>query len=304
MQNGFNGFCSLFFLFFKMIGNTASEYGGAMLILGEASGQLLLLSRNSARQTGGAIALVGRSVAPTEVNRAFAAFKITPGSLSLSRVFVIDNASVGAAGEADATPLRFGNLLFACNGSSATSAAIRGGDIELTNVTVVANQGAGVGISPGSAGLRMANTIVADNGAANCTGSVQKVGGGGNTLPSPGSTCGENTTIGAPSLNDRFAPSLRSPARGGGSPTLCQKHPLVHGEDIYGTARTKGTCSIGAVEADFQRDTLQRLPFGMGSRANLRWWSVALPLFLCFCFLFGVYLGERRRKKRRAGRVS
>ena len=287
----------------KIRGNTAVKDGGALFVLGNVSGDALLISGNKAGESGGAIAVVGPGISPAEAVPAAIAAKLPstssrPGTLALSRVFVLDNTAAGDAVDARAAELRFGNLLASRN-TSTSGATIHGADMELANSTVIGNTGQGVRIDAGPAKvpLRLANTIVAANSGGNCTGALAGLATGGANLQYPGSDCGASIASGDPSLDVHFEPTLGSPARTSGTMATCTGYDLVDGRDVYGKARGPSTCSIGAVEANFERDVVQHLP--LSSDAHFPWLLLIILIFLILCFIAGLYVGWRYHRWRR-----
>ncbi|MGO4834961.1 hypothetical protein AB4144_22160, partial [Rhizobiaceae sp. 2RAB30] len=105
-----------------------------------------------------------------------------------------------------------------------------------------------------------------------------------------------------PSLGGGFTPSLWSPARDKGDPAGCMAD-VVQAIDIYGSKRlAKGLCSIGAVEADLERDISRALPSPLAQSFSL-WWLWILLFILILAFLIGLLIGLlRKSKKSRAER--
>jgi hypothetical protein len=286
----------------KMHRNVADKDGGAFMVLGDVSGDAVLLRANKAGETGSAIAVVSPGVSPAEAVPAALAAKLpTPGGappsrIEVSRLFVLDNT---AAQDAIATGdgiVRFGNGLFARNESTAAGgAAIHGQKIELANSTLVGNKSNGLRIEAGGGPyVRIANTILAGN-TNNCTAPLGGSEISGANLQSPGTACGATITSADPSLNSRFAPSLTSPARSGGTLATCAGHDLVGAIDLYGNPRGASSCSIGAVEADLANDVIRTV----GAR-HIPWLLTLVLILLIIALVLGVILGARCRRRRKS----
>jgi hypothetical protein len=284
----------------KLRGNDAVKDAGALLVLGEVSGDAVLMSGNRAGESGGALAVVSPSVSPAESVPAAVAEQLPePGTqtttVSLSRTFVLDNTAALHAVDAANGRLRLGNTLLARNSASASGgAALLAQNLELTNSTVIANQSDGVSVRSGGAqGVRLANTIVAGHGV-NCSGAVGALKSEGANLQYPGNGCGAAITVAEPSLDARFEPTLGSSARSTGSAATCATHDLVAGRDLYGDSRGAATCSIGAVEADVVRNVINAI-----GEENVRCFLWLLVIFVLVCAIVGFVVGAlyRRRKK-------
>lgn len=283
----------------KLRGNVAAKDGGAVLVVGDVSGESVLLSGNKAGESGGAIAIVGPGISPDEavsndVVEALPLLGSRQSTLALSRTFVLDNTAAQDAIAAGAGVLRLGNALVARNvASSAGGAAIHGQNVELANSTVINNKSEGVRIEPGGThGARLSNTIISGN-SANCTGSLADFTFMGANLQFPGAACGSAVTTSEPSLDTRFAPTLTSPARTTGTLGTCAGNDLVDGIDLYGAARGPSSCSIGAVDADLQRDVIRKV-----GEKNVPWLLFAILLLLLSSLILGLLLGARHRRRR------
>ena len=245
----------------KLRDNEAAKDGGALLLQGDVSGDAVDLARNKAGESGGALAVVGAGVSPKEAVPAAVGDKLPapatqPTRVELTRVFVLDNTSALHAVDGGAGELRFGNALFARNVSTAGGAAIDAQNVELANSSIIGNKGEGLRIEPGGAvGSRIANVILAGN-ATNCAGTLAQLAFSGANLQYPDAGCGATIPVADPSLDTRFAPSLFSVARDGGTLATCVSHDLVEGRDLYGKARGGASCALGAVEADILEDAI------------------------------------------------
>jgi hypothetical protein len=283
----------------KMQGNEAAKDAGALLVLGEASGDAVLMSGNKAGESGGALAVVSASVTPAEaVPAELAATLPVPGAqpttLDLTRTFVLDNTAAGHALDTGSGIVRLGNTLIARNVATAPGgAAIDGQNIELANSTVLANKSEGLRIEVGGAqGVRIANTILAGH-PTNCSGALGVLKIEGANLQYPGSGCGASITSADPSLDSRFKPTLTSPARRAGALATCAAHELVAGRDLYGEARGGESCSIGAVEADLMRNLISKV-----GPEHFPCFLLLILIFLLICIVAGFAWGLLRRRKK------
>lgn len=280
----------------KMRGNDAVKDGGAMLVLGDVSGDAVLMSDNKAGESGAALAIVSSSVSPTEaVPSAIAAQLPVPGAqpttLELMRTFVLDNTADGHIVDAGSGIVRLGNTLLARNVATAPGgAAIGGQNVELANSTVIGNQSEGLRIQAGGAqGAHITNAILAGH-SPNCAGAVAALKVDGANLQYPGAGCGASITVADPSLDSRFEPTLASPARSAGTVATCATHDLVVGRDLYGQARGAASCSIGAVEADVMRDVVDKV-----GADHFPCLLLLILIFLLICIAVGFIWGVLRR---------
>jgi hypothetical protein len=149
--------------------------------------------------------------------------------------------------------------------------------------------------------LVLINTILTDNAGGACIGAAGKISSSTASIQHPGATCGAAIQSVNPSLGGGFTPSLRSPARGAGDHAGCMAD-VVQAIDIYGSKRlANGECSIGAVEADLERDIRRALPTSLANKFDLRLWLWIILFILILAFLIGLLIGFlRRRNKKRA----
>lgn len=287
----------------KLRGNEAMKDGGALLVLGDAFGDAVLMSDNKAGESGGAFAIVGASASPGEaVPAAIAADLPAPGAqpttIELTRAFLLDNTAALHAVDAGAGTVRLGNAVLARNVASGPGgAAIYAQNVELANSTVIGNQSEGLRIEAGGAdGARIANAILAGN-SANCTGALASLKVDGANLQYPDAGCGASITVADPSLDSRFAPTRLSAARSAGTLATCATHDLVVGRDLYGKTRGGASCSIGAVEADAVRDVIDKVGANNFPRLLL-----LILIFFLICFIVGFILGVRRRRHKKKTR--
>lgn len=283
----------------KFRDNEAAKDGGALLLLGDVSGDAVQMSRNKAGESGGAFAVVGPSVSPKEaVPKAIGDDLPAPGAqptrVELMRTFVLDNTAAQHAVDAGAGLVRFGNSLFARNvATGAGGATIDAQNVELANSTIIANKSEGLRIEAGgTGGARVANVILASN-VANCTGTLAGLKIDGANLQYPDSTCGA-IRVADPSLDSRFAPTLFSAARNAGTVAVCASHDLVGGSDLYAKARGGARCAVGAVESDLVRDVIDKV-----GPNNFPWLLLLILLFLLICFVVGFIIGARCRRKKK-----
>jgi hypothetical protein len=286
----------------KMRDNEAAKDGGALLVLGDVSGDAVQMSRNKAGESGGALAVVSAVVSPKEALPAGFGDELPvsgtkPTTVDLTRTFVLDNTAVQHAVDGGPGVVRFGNSLFARNvATGAGGAAIDAQNVELANSTVIANKGEGLRIEAGgTSGVRIANVILASN-AANCTGTLAGLKIDGANLQYPDAGCGAPIPVADPSLDSSFAPTLFSPARNAGAVAVCASHDLVNGRDLYGKARGGATCAVGAVESDVVRDAIDKV-----GPDKFPWILLLLLLLLLICLVIGLIVGwiiRRRRKKK------
>jgi predicted outer membrane repeat protein len=288
----------------KLHRNHADKDGGAFLVLGNASGDAVMISKNQAGESGGAIAIVGVGILPTEAVPATIAGKLPVSgtqrsTVELTRTFVLDNTATQDAVAATQGIVRFGNTIIARNEATAAGgAAVHGADIELANSTVMGNKSDGVSIEAfGTHGALLANTIVAGN-MKNCVGPVVSLTTVGANLQFPGNICGASVATAEPSLDSRFRPSLTSPARSTGTLTICASHDLVAGVDVYGNPRDAVNCSIGAAEADLVNDAVRAV--GVDRVPCL---LLLILIFLLVCLFIGFIIGVRRRRKKKTAPI-
>ncbi|HRE87217.1 MAG: hypothetical protein ABTS16_08485 [Candidatus Accumulibacter phosphatis] len=301
-SNPLNPRLRLLFGHVKLRDNQATKDGGALLLLGDVSGDAVQMSRNKAGESGGAIAVASASASPTEAVPANVANELpAPGTqptrVELMRVFVLDNSAAQHAVDAGTGILRFGNALFARNASTAGGAALFAQNVELANSTLIGNQSEGLHIAPGGTqGASIANAILAGN-KGNCANAVASLKATGANLQHPDGGCGATIPVADPSLDARFAPTMFSAARDAGAMAVCAAHDLVDGRDLYGNPRSGPKCALGAVEADLVNDVIRKV--GADKFPWLLFW---LLVFLLLCLLIGVFVGcYRRRKKKESG---
>lgn len=281
----------------KMRDNVATKDGGALLVLGDVSGDAVQMSRNKAGESGGALAVVSATVSPSEAVPADLGNQLPlslaqPTSVEIMRAFVLDNSAAQHAVDAGSGVLRFGNALFARNIATAGGAAIDAQNVELANSTIIANQSEGLRVEAGgTSGASIANVILAEN-ATNCAGALAKLGVGGANIQYPDGGCGGAISVADPSLDSRFAPTLLSAARNAGSVTICASHDLVGGSDVYGQVRGATVCAVGAVEADLARDVISK-----AGPTNFPWILLLLLILLLIFIVIGFIIGVRLRKK-------
>jgi len=280
----------------KLRANEAAKDGGALFVLGDLTGDAVLMSDNKAGQSGGAMAMVGPGITideaiPPVSGAVLPALPFKPNNVALMRTFVLDNIAVGDAIEGGGSFMRFGNTLVARNTGKA---AIHGQNVELANSTVIGNKSDGLRIDAGGTqGGKLANAIVAEN-INNCAGTMVAEGP---NLQFPGGTCGAGVMTADPSLDSRFVPTMMSPARKAGALAICASHDLVDGRDLYGEARgADGKCSIGAAESDVVRDVIKKV-----GEDNLWWLLLLILIFLVVCPIAGVIFGLRRRRRKTKG---
>jgi hypothetical protein len=280
----------------KMRDNEAAKDGGALLVLGDVSGDAVKMSRNTAGESGGALAVVGATVSPKEAVPAEIGDELpVPGSqptqVELMRAFILDNKAAQHVVDGGSGVLRFGNALFARNiATTSGGATIDVRDLELANSTVIGNQAEGVHIEAG--GARIANVILASN-ATNCGGMLASLKVEGGNLQFPDTGCGASMLTADPSLDARFAPTLFSVARDAGTVSVCASHDLVSGRDLYAEARGSGSCSLGAVEADVIRDAIATV-----DPTHIPWLLLWFLVLLLVFFTAGFILATRRCKKK------
>ena len=279
----------------KLRKNAADQDGGAVLLIGELTGDAALFSGNTAGRKGGAVATYMEARWVPELQ---------PPDVRLSRGLFLDNSATAGSGAIETVDgvLTLGNALITRNTSPASGAAVGGRVMELANTTIVANQGGGVRIEPGGSTptLRLVNTIVAGNTGGNCLGAVGSVASQGPNLQFPDAVCGAAITVGDPALRSNFSPGPTSPARGAGAVSVCAAHDLVDGRDVYGEQRGSSACSIGAVEADLRRDVTSLLPSELNRNPQRTRWLFLI--FLLIWIIIGIVFGLIYRKRRRAKR--
>jgi hypothetical protein len=286
-------------------GNVASEVGGALVWSGQVAGDSALFVANRAR-LGGAVAHWGADAALqpefAEVFPSLASLTQSGAeSLAVSRAVFLDNVASqqGGALHGASAAVRLGNALVARNRveRSGATGGLYGADLTLVNATVVGNRNIGVALAAGGRSLTLFNTIVADNEAGNCSAPADKLAANQSNVQFPGGSCGSEPRSVRPSLDERYAPSLTSPARYAGHVPTCLGDELVGGRDLHGAPRAnKGTCAIGSIEPDSTRDLFADTPF---ERAGEDPWPWVLRCLL-FLILLGILIGFVRARRARA----
>jgi hypothetical protein len=282
-------------------GNTASETGGALAWSGEVGGDAAIFGGNRARR-GGAMAHWTADVLNGEFADVFGALtsatQAAPETLGLTRGVFVDNTATeqGAALDGGDAGVVLGNALVARNRlTGGAGGALAGAEIRLVNTTVVGNGTEGV--TPGARGLTLANSIVADNERGNCA--AGPIVTDPNSIQFPGTSCGAARSIGA-GLDEKYSPTLLSPARYTGDVSTCIGDPLVGGRDLHGVGRgEQGTCAVGAIEPQLDEDLFSGTPFG-SSPAPWWWLLLLLLLFLLIGLWIGLVRGRKRAYRRRA----
>lgn len=287
----------------RFIGNKSYGFGGAIY----ATGSRLTVSQtrfegNSAR-IGGAITDLQPDFAGV-LPAVQALTGETSEMLAFSRPLIADNVAAAVGGiEAGPATVRLGNAILARNAVTGTGPRNYGlsaaGAVELINTTIAEHPGAGLGLE-GAGTLVLINTILTDNAGGACIGVAGKISSSTASIQHPGTTCGAAIQSANPSLGGGFTPSLWSPARGNGNQASCMAD-VVRAIDIYGSKRlADGKCSIGAVEADLEREIRRALPTSLARNFDLEWWLWIILLILIFAFLIGLLIGFLRRRKKRA----
>ncbi len=287
--------------------NSAQYDGGAVAWAGAIDGDAPLFVKNSAGGAGGALVnwraitdlppdFVG--VLPAVEAMTLAADE----TLVFARALVADNVAASMGGvEAGPATVLLGNSILARNDVSGASPRNAGlsaaGPVQLVNSTIADHAGGGVALE-GSATLVLLNTILTDNAGGACVGAVGGITSSAASIQHPGTTCGGATQSTNPSLGGGFTPFLWSPARDKGDPAGCMAD-VVQAVDIYGSKRlAKGLCSIGAVEADLERDISRALPSPLAEKFSL-WWLWILLFILILAFLIGLLIGFLRRSRKK-----
>jgi predicted outer membrane repeat protein len=291
--------------------NSADYGGGAIAWAGTIDGDAPLFAKNRTGGAGGAL-VNWRAISgmPAEFATVIGVLQSMTSevdeSLSFSRALVVDNQAASIGGiEAGPAAVELGNSVLARNsvtgGSPRNSALSGSGPVRLINVTIADHPGGGVALE-GAGTLAIINTILTNNSGGACIGAAGKIAPSIASIQYPGAACGAAIASEDPSLGSGFKPGLLSPARDQGDPASCMAGP-VRAMDIYGTKRlAKGKCSIGAVEADVERDIRRLLPTALAKHFDLGLWFWILLLILLLALIIGLLIGcARRRKKKRAG---
>jgi predicted outer membrane repeat protein len=295
--------------------NNAADYGGgAVAWAGSIEGDAPLFAKNRSGGVGGALAN-WRTISgmPAEFAGVIATLQSMTNevdeSLAFSRALVVDNVAASIGGiEAGPAVVELGNSILARNsvtGSSPRNSALSAsGPVRLVNVTVADHAGGGVALE-GAGALTLINTILTNNLGGACVGAAGKIAPSMASIQHPGAACGSTIATDDPALGSGFRPGFWSPARDKGVPAACMAEP-VRAMDIYGTKRlAKGLCSIGAVEADLERDISHALPPVLAKHFDLTLWFWIFLLILLLAILLGLLIGcRRRRRKKRASSSS
>jgi len=289
--------------------NNSAEYGGgAIAWAGSIDGDAPLFAKNRSGGAGGALvnwqAIGGL---PAEFAGVIAGLESKTNdvddSLAFSRALVVDNLAASIGGiEAGPAAVELGNSILARNavtGSSPRNSALSAsGPVRLINTTIADHPGSGVALE-GAGTLAVINTILTNNAGGACMGASGKISASVASLQYPGAACGSTIQTDNPSLGSGFRPSYLSPARDRGDTASCMAEP-VRAMDLYGSKRlTKGTCSIGAVEADLEYDISRALPPALGKHFNLGLWLWIFLFILLLAILIGLLIGCYRRRKKR-----
>ncbi|MGE5278390.1 MAG: right-handed parallel beta-helix repeat-containing protein [Acidobacteriota bacterium] len=211
-------------------------------------GTAVLFERNSAADTGGAIAGTNAGV-----RLARAVFNGNGADTYGGAIALISYAP---------RPSIVANALLVGN-VAPTGSVFRGSGIQFVNSTIADNQGPAVAFfwpTPSLANppdwrlVRLVNTLVVGNQGGGCAGGPFSVllRDGGRNLQFPTADCGRTVPVVDPQLDGFFVPLAAGPAHGKADPATCSSAP-VNGIDVYGQARLKGGgCTIGAVEGDIE----------------------------------------------------
>lgn len=292
--------------------NSADYAGGAIVWAGSIDGDAPLFAKNRSGGGGGALAnwrAIGGM--PAEFASVLATLQSMTNeadeSLAFSRALVVDNVATSIGGiEAGPAVVELGNSILARNsvtgGSPRNSALSASGPVRLVNVTIADHPGGGVALE-GAGTLALTNSILTDNAGGACVGAAGKISSSVASIQYPGGACGSTIASEDPDLGSGFRPGMFSPARDTGVPAACMAEP-VRAMDIYGSKRlAKGTCSIGAVEADLERDISRALPPALATHFDLGLWFWILLLILLLALIIGLLIGcaRKRRKKRGSG---
>ena len=289
--------------------NTAQYDGGAIAWAGAIDGDAPLFVKNRAGGSGGALvnwrAITGLPPDFAGVLPAVLAMTAEASELlAFSRPLIADNVAAAVGGiEAGPATVRLGNAILARNAVTGTGPRNYGlsaaGPVALINTTIADHPGAGLALE-GAGTLVLINTILTDNAGGACIGATGKISSSTASIQHPGATCGAAMQSANPSLGGGFTPSLGSPARGNGDRAGCMAD-VVQAIDIYGSKRlARGECSIGAVEADLERDIRRALPTPLAEHFDLGWWLWIIVFILILAFLIGLLIGFLRRRKKRA----
>ena len=288
--------------------NNASQYdGGAIAWAGAIDGDAPLFVKNTAGGAGGAL-VNWRAITdlPPEFAGVIPAVQSMTDQaselLSLSRPLIADNVAAAVGGiEAGPATVRLGNAILARNAVSGTGPRNYGvsaaGPVELINTTIADHPGGGIALE-GAGTLVLLNTILTGNAGGACIGTAGRISSATASIQHPGTTCGAAIQSADPSLGGGFTPSVGSPARGAGDHAGCMAD-VVRAMDIYGSKRlARGTCAIGAVEPDLERDIRRALPASLAKHFDFDWWLWIILLILLLAILIGLLIGFLRRWKR------
>jgi predicted outer membrane repeat protein len=289
--------------------NSAQYDGGAIAWAGAIDGDAPLFVKNSAGGAGGALvnwrAIIDLPPDFAGVLPAVQAMTDEAGELlAFSRPLIADNVAAAVGGiEAGPAAVRLGNAILARNAVTGSSPRNYGlnaaGPVQLVNTTIADHSGGGLALE-GAATLVLINTILADNAGGACVGADGKINLSTASIQHPGATCGTAIQSINPALGGGFTPSLWSPARDKADAAGCVTD-LVQAIDIYGSKRlAKGQCSIGAVEADLERDIRRALPSPQAKNFHLGWWLWIFLFILILASLIGLLIGFLRRRKKPA----
>ena len=288
--------------------NSADFGGGAVAWAGSIDGDAPLFAKNRSGGAGGAL-VNWRAIGglPAEFASVIATLQSMTNevdeSLAFSRALVVDNVAASIGGiEAGPAAVELGNSILARNsvtgGSPRNSALSASGPVRLVNTTIADHPGGGVALE-GAGTLAVVNTILTHNSGGACVGAAGKIASSVASIQFPGAACGALLTSEDPALGSGFRPGLFSPARDKGVVTACMAEP-VRAMDIYGMKRlARGKCSVGAVEADTERDIARVLPAALAKHFDLGLWFWIFLLILLLALIIGLLIGCRRRRKRR-----
>lgn len=289
--------------------NSADYAGGAVAWAGAIDGDAPLFAKNRSGGAGGAL-VNWRAIGglPAEFAGVIAALQTMTSdvaeSLAFSRALVVDNLAASIGGiEAGPAAVELGNAILARNrvtGSSPRNSALSAsGPVRLVNVTIADHPGGGVALE-GAGTLAIINTILVNNSGGGCVGVVGKISSSMTSIQHPGAACGAAIPSDDPALGSGFRPAFWSPARDKGDPAACMAEP-VRAMDLYGTKRlARGRCSIGAVEADIERDIRRVLPSALAKSFDLGLWFWIFLLIMLLAVIIGLLIGCVRRRRKRA----
>lgn len=280
--------------------NVAQFGGGALAWAGVVEGDEALFAKNSAA-AGGAAAHWTAVALPAEFASAFAELGAMTGpsaqALRLARGVFIENRArtEGAAVHGGAAAVALGSGLLARNVLEApgTGAAVESARaLHLANVSIADNAAGGVRLHAGGSAAELHNTIVLRNAQFGCRIDAGAMRSPAANLQFPGTDC-SGAALRDPVLAATYKPQAGAHAAVAGHMEACLTDPLVAGVDLAGVARgNRGTCAIGAYEADPRMDEVSGWP--LLRHPWLRW--LLLLLFLVFMWL-GACLVRRRRKR-------